>query len=450
MKSCSLKVRVGVYSGLVTIVSLLAGAAVLIPAVRHYQLVQTDRMMKDGADELLWDLINFRDAPRDPSAQLEQRFLPFVLQRHHVQVEGTGGKVLYRSPEPLDAPLEVGTGQTRTIRFKGEPFRVGAWQEGPYLVKVGVSLSSVTEFQNEIGRGLVVALPVAGLIALCGGVLLGRRAVAPVAELGEAAERISVHAPAERLPLPACQDEIGKLTHLLNDSFDRLQASYDSATRFAADASHQLKTPVAILRAGLDHLSRETGLDSPQAAEVSVLLQQTRRLTALIDDLLMLSKADAGRLQLEKRPTDLVPLVAAAIDDLQTLSAEKHLRIDDELPGELTADVDRRAVAVILQNLIENAAKYTPAGGTVRVRTTRNSPWISITVANTGPALAPEDRERIFERFHRGPVVGENIRGHGLGLSIARELARAHGGELQVGDTSEGWIEFEFRLPDAV
>lgn len=449
MKSCSLKVRVGVYSGLVTIVSLLAGAAVLIPGVRHHQLIQMDRMMKDGADELLWDLVNFRDAPQDPTAQLEQRFLPFVLQRHHVQVEGAGGKVLYRSPQPLDAPLDVAVGQTRTIRHKGEEFRAGAWQEGPYLVKVGVSLSPVIEFQDEIGRGLVIALPVAGFIALLGGMLLGRRAVAPVAELGEAAERIGVHAPTERLPLPACNDEIGKLTHLLNRSFDRLQASYDSATRFAADASHQLKTPVAILRAGLDHLSRETGLDSPQAAEVAVLLQQTRRLTALIDDLLMLSQADAGRLQLEKDTTDLVPLIAAAIDDLQTLSAEKDLSIQEDLPGELIAEVDRRAVAVILQNLVENAAKYTPTGGTVKIRAGRSTGWIAITIANTGRALQPEDRERIFERFHRGPVVGENVRGHGLGLSIARELARAHGGELRVSEASDGWIEFEFRLPAA-
>lgn len=449
MKSCSLKVRVGVYSGLVTVVSVLAGAAVLIPAVRHHQLVQMDRTMKDGADELLWDLINFRDAPQDPSVQLEQRLLPFVLQRHHVQVEGTGGKVLYRSPQPLDAPLDVAVGQTRTIHYKGEDFRVGAWQEGPYLVKVGVSMSPVIEFQDEVGRGLAIALPVAGLIALIGGMLLGRHAVAPVAELGEAAERISVHAPTERLPLPACHDEIGKLTQVLNRSFDRLQSSYDSATRFAADASHQLKTPVAILRAGLDHLSRETGLDSPQAAEVAVLLQQTRRLTALIDDLLMLSKADAGRLQLEKNTADLVPLIAAAIDDLQTLSAEKNLSIEYALPGELVANVDRRAMAVILQNLVENTAKYTPSGGTVKILASRNDASIVITVANTGTTLELEDQERIFERFHRGPVVGENVRGHGLGLSIARELARAHGGELRVSDASDGWIEFELRLPTA-
>ena len=242
MKSCSLKVRVGVYSGLVTIVSLLAGAAVLIPGVRHHQLIQMDRMMKDGADELLWDLVNFRDAPQDPTAQLEQRFLPFVLQRHHVQVEGAGGKVLYRSPQPLDAPLDVAVGQTRTIRHKREEFRAGAWQEGPYLVKVGVSLSPVIEFQDEIGRGLVIALPVAGFIALLGGMLLGRRAVAPVAELGEAAERIGVHAPTERLPLLVDQGEA--------DEFLATQLRPELLREACAAAGH----PLALrLHPGYDH-----------------------------------------------------------------------------------------------------------------------------------------------------------------------------------------------------
>jgi two-component system heavy metal sensor histidine kinase CusS len=449
MKRCSLKVRVGAYSCLVTIASLLAGAAVLLPIVRHHQLVQVDRMMKDGADELLWDLVNFRDAPRDPRSRLEQRFLPFVLQRHSLQVVGLEGQDLYRSPDPLDAPLEVAAGEVRTIDHEGKPVRVGAWQEGPYLVKVGASLSSVLEFQDELRRGLMIAVPVTGLLAFVGGMLLGGRAVAPVTKLGEAAERISVHAPDERLPAPRSEDEIGRLTRVLNRSFDRLQASYDSATRFGADASHQLKTPVAILRAGLDHLSRETGLTPAQAAEVAVLIQQTRRLTALIDDLLMLSKADAGRLQLETTPVDLVPLVAAAIDDLQTLSADKKLRVETALPEVLEARADRKAVTIILQNLVENAAKYTPDGGAVKIHAHQDGTGVTLGVANTGPGLSPDDRERIFERFHRGPVVGENIRGHGLGLSIARELARAHGGELQVTDAPAGWIEFSLRLPAA-
>ncbi|RYD45735.1 MAG: HAMP domain-containing histidine kinase, partial [Verrucomicrobiaceae bacterium] len=168
---------------------------------------------------------------------------------------------------------------------------------------------------------------------------------------------------------------------------------------------------------------------------------------ALIDDLLMLSKADAGRLQLEKETADLVPLIAASIDDLQTLSVERNLQIEHDLPDELIAKVDRRAVAVILQNLIENAAKYTPAGGRVKILAERSAPWIVINVANTGSALKSEDREKIFERFHRGPVVGENVRGHGLGLSIARELARAHGGDLCASAAPEGWIAFEFRIP---
>jgi signal transduction histidine kinase len=294
---------------------------------------------------------------------------------------------------------------------------------------------------------LLLALPVVGLVVFIGGHWLGRRAVAPVADLSAAAERISAAAPQERLPIPATNDEIARLTEVLNRSFDRLQASYESATRFSADASHQLKTPVAVLRAGLDHLSRETGLTGPQASEIAVLRQQTRRLTALIDDLLLLAQADAGRLALEAEEIDLKPLIAAAEDDLQALVSDRDIRVEDELPESLIAKADRRRVMLVLQNLVENAAKYTPDGGTVKVGARQEDGWAVVSVANTGAAIPEEVREEIFERFRRGPAVGENVRGHGLGLNIARELIRAHGGDLRLVQADEGWIEFEFRLP---
>jgi signal transduction histidine kinase len=249
--------------------------------------------------------------------------------------------------------------------------------------------------------------------------------------------------------MPATNDEIARLTEVLNRSFDRLQSSYESATRFSADASHQLKTPVAVLRAGLDHLSRETGLTGPQAAEVAVLRQQTRRLTALIDDLLLLAQADAGRLALEAEEIDVVPLIAAAEDDLQALVHDRGIRVEHDLPASLIAKADRRRVMLVLQNLVENAAKYTPDGGWVKVGARYEDDSAVVSVANSGAAIPEEVREEIFERFRRGPAVGENVRGHGLGLNIARELIRAHGGDLRLVRADEGWIEFEFRLPEA-
>jgi signal transduction histidine kinase len=449
MKNWSLKVRVGVYSALLTVVALVVGAAVLMPVLYYHQVAQLDATLENDADELLRDLKNFRGAPVDPRQPLTANFIPLSLRGRYLIIEGPEHQILYQSPDLLGQYLPGHDGKTRTIRLFGRDCRVGSWQEGPYHVHVGTRLDGIENFQRDLRRGLLWALPVVGLVVFIGGHWLGRRAVAPVADLGAAAERISAAAPRERLPVPAANDEIARLTEVLNGSFDRLQASYESATRFAADASHQLKTPVAVLRAGLDHLSRETGLTGPQAAEVAVLRQQTRRLTALVDDLLLLAQVDAGRLTLEAEEIDLVPLVAAAEDDLLALTGEREIRVEKDLPDALVARADRRRVTLVLQNLVENAAKYTPDGGTVKISARPESGWAVVSVANTGGAIPPEAREEIFERFRRGPAVGENVRGHGLGLNIARELVRAHGGDLRLTRADGGWIGFEFRLPVA-
>jgi signal transduction histidine kinase len=449
MKNWSLKVKVGVYAALLTMVALAAGAALLMALLYFHQIAQLDATMKNGADELLRDLRNFRAGPDDPRRTLGGELIPLSLRDSHVMVEGPEGQLLYRSASLGGLRLDGAPDQVRSGPLPGGKCRIGAWREGPYLVRIGAPLDAIEGFQRDVLRSLWLSLPAVGVVVFFGGHWLGRRAVAPVAALGSAAARISASAPRERLPVPETKDEIARLTEVLNRSFDRLQASYEAARHLAADASHQLKTPVAVLRAGLDHLSRETGLTGPQAAEVAVLLQQTRRLTALIDDLLLLSQADAGRLVLDAAEFDLVPLIAAASDDLQALVSERDIRVEEQLPDRLPVRADRHRVAMVLQNLIENAAKYTPAGGRVRIRAAAADDWAVVGVANTGNPIPAGAREKIFERFHRGPTVGENVRGHGLGLNIARELVRAHGGELLLKDGADPWTDFEFRLPAA-
>ena len=450
VKSWSLKVKVGVYSALITVVALSAGFAVLMPVLYFHQVSQLDELLRNDAEELIRDLQNFRGAPVDPRRPLAARLIPLSLRGRYLEVEGPEGQVIYRSPNLRDTHLEGMPGKTKTVVIAGRNCRVGVWREGPYLIRIGTRLGVIEGFQNDLQLALLVSLPVIALVVFIGGVWLGRRAVAPVAGLSEAAERISAANPGERLPLPTAKDEIARLTEVLNRSFDRLQTSYETAARFSADASHQLKTPVSILRAGLDHLSRETSLSEGQAAEVSLLRQQTRRLTALIEDLLLLAQVDAGRLDMEVACIDLNPLVANACDDLETMVAASDISVEMHLPEKLPALADRRRVALVLQNLVENAAKYTAAGGKVRISGSLANGWSSIQVANTGEAIPEEDREHLFDRFRRGSKVGENVRGHGLGLNIARELIRAHGGDLTLNSTESGWIEFEFRLPSGV
>jgi len=447
MKTWSLKVKVGAYAALLTVISLAAGISIVMGILYYNQLAELDEELGGEVKEMIWDFQHLASAPQDPRAAITGEMIPMTLRDHYLVIRGPEGQILYRSPNLLDLSPGGETGTRYTMRIGRKNCRLGVVLEGGYQVTIGSSLSAIERFQRDLRRSLLIALPVVGLVVFVGGHLLGRRAVAPVAGLSDAAERISATSPKERLPLPQSGDEIARLTEVLNRSFDRLQTSYESATRFSADASHQLKTPIAILRAGLDHLAGEKGLTPSQLSEVSVLRQQTRRLTALIEDLLLLAQADAGRLQLESAELDLKPMIEAALDDLQTLVLERGITVEKELPGELLTLGDGRRVRLVLQNLIENAAKYTEENGFVRVRAFHESDWAVVRIGNSGGTITPDDRERIFERFRRGSAVGENVRGYGLGLNIARELVRAHGGELKLSSADEGWTEFEFRLP---
>lgn len=450
MRKWSFKVKVGVYAAMLTMAALFAGVCVMMLTLYFYQIGEFDEELEEEAGELVWDLGMFKDSPKDPNLPLTDELIPVTLRNHYLMVEGPDEKLVYQSPNLRGVPLTGELGVCHTETILGESCRVGAWRKGPYLVRVGARLNLVERFMKDLGVGFAAALPAVGLVVFFGGMLLGRRTVAPVAELSAAAERISANNPRERLPVPATQDEIAKLTEVLNRSFDRLQSSYEVATRFSADASHQLKTPIAILRAGIDHLLRDTELTPSQTSELALLLQQTRRLTSLIEDLLLLAQADAGRMFVEKKDLDFKTLAQAAFDDLQVLVGDRNIAVEESFLDIPSVFADRRLIGMVLQNLTENAAKYTPEGGTIRMSTFTEPGWVGVRISNTGDAISEADRLLIFERFRRGKDTGGGVRGHGLGLNIARELARAHGGDVALLSAEQWNIEFELRLPAVV
>jgi len=222
------------------------------------------------------------------------------------------------------------------------------------------------------------------------------------------------------------------------------------SARFSADASHQLKTPVTVLRAGLEELLAGETVTVGLREEVSALIHQTYRITSVIEDLLLLSRMDAGRLQIDFRPIDLAPLVEAWLDDLSALPEQTELKIETEIPDTLMVAGEKRYLTLILQNLLENAQKYNRPAGRIRLTARCEDGWAILTVANTGRPIPGPAQEHIFERFHRG-TAAEDVPGHGLGLNLARELARRHGGDVRLARSDEEWTEFEvrFRLADS-
>jgi signal transduction histidine kinase len=224
-------------------------------------------------------------------------------------------------------------------------------------------------------------------------------------------------------------------------------AELQRSARFSADASHQLKTPVTVLRAGLEELLAREHRTPAECQEVSALIHQTYRLSSLIEDLLLLSRLDAGRLKLALAPVNLSQLIEAALDDLSALPDEFDLQIETDFPPDLHIAGEKRYSAIILQNLLENARKYNRPGGRIQFRATPANGEVKLSVINSGSPIPVAAQTHIFERFHRG-AVGENVPGYGLGLNLARELARLHQGDLRLVRSDSTGTEFAvtFRL----
>jgi signal transduction histidine kinase len=447
MNSWSLKVKFGFYAATLTMLALLSGVSILLPTIHFRQLSELDRLMEQNAGEFFRDLENFQGAPMNPRHPLSAKFIPLSLQNRQLILKGPEGQLLFESPGLNGRNLSELTEGFLTKEFEGRKIRVGAFQKSPFSLQIGADMKPLQELQNTILIGLAYAGSIAAMVVFIGGFLLGKYAIRPISALTKAAESISVHASDDRLPIPPSRDEVYRLSIVLNEAFERLRNAYAAATRFSADASHQLKTPIAVLRLGLEELRSRTETDEQLHSEIDSLLQQTRRLTALINDLLLLAQADAGRLQLEQETVDLEPLINSAVDDLETLTFEKEITIEKSISHPLRTNVDQRRLNLALQVLIENAAKYTPRGGKIRVLGSIENGVLTLDIGNTGKRLTEQDTKEIFERFRRGSGVGENVSGHGLGLNIAKTLLTAHGGDLCLIESDADWVEFRLTLP---
>jgi signal transduction histidine kinase len=217
------------------------------------------------------------------------------------------------------------------------------------------------------------------------------------------------------------------------------------SARYSADASHQLKSPVTVLRAGLDALLAREDFKPEVYHELSALLHQTYRLTGVIDDLLLLSRMDAGHLQIEAEPVNISQLIEEWLDDLGALPDSPDVKIEKQFPTKLYVAGEKRYTSLIVQNLLENARKYNRPGGRIRVMAQAEEAEVLLNIGNTGRPIDGSAQQHIFERFHRGSVRSP-VSGHGLGLNLARQLARLHGGEIRLVRSNDDWTEFELRL----
>jgi heavy metal sensor kinase len=301
---------------------------------------------------------------------------------------------------------------------------------------------------------LLIAVPAGLAAASLGGWWLARKALLPVGRMTSKAEQIGIDRLGERIAVPRPADELSRLAVTLNAMLDRLQRGVAEKQRFIAHASHDLRTPLAVMRAELD-VSLRGDLPDGARAVLESAREEVDRMSRTVDNLLTLTQADEGELQLLTTRVALSDEVRSAIRSLAPTAAAKGLAVRqcDALPDGDSGlvDADAHRVDQALVNLIENAIKYTPAGGEVTVRTWRRADEVGVTVADTGPGIPPEVLGQVFDRFFRvDSARGRASGGSGLGLAICREVAEAHDGRIWVESEPGRGSAFSLALPAPV
>ncbi len=423
------------YTLVLALTFALIGAAVWI-ALEHSILETADRELRAR----LTDVKRYVDSfSPDDFRHLEQEFREESLLSQsvaNIRIADPQGHWLFRtpsaeiwpplkSPSPLQSRYETIRVRHDKVRLLTAPIRVGT-------VQIGLGIGELEEVKNGFLWTIGLGSPLLLLVAAMGGYWMSGRALSPVDRISQAAAQISAQDLSARLPSSGADDELDRLSGVLNEMLRRLQSAFHRITEFTADASHELRTPIAVIQTTSELMqSRPRTLEEHLAAWSRVRIE-TERTSLLIGDLLLLARSDAGKSALDFHPIDLAETVRSATDEMRVMAEAKGLSLSIDAPSAcpIHGDPDalRRAVCILL----DNAIKFTPSPGSVSVRVTTGAQAL-VTVSDTGVGIAEQDWPLIFERFYR--VSKDRSRqtgGSGLGLSIAQWIVKRHGGVIEV------------------
>ena len=323
------------------------------------------------------------------------------------------------------------------------PVVVGGEQVGTLLVRLPEGTVPVADqqFRRSVNILLAVGAAIAGLVALTAGLLFARRTTRPVTELTAAAEDLRSGDRSRRAAVSGT-DEIGQLAQAFNEMAHSVEQEDAVRRSFAADVAHELRTPLAVLRSQLEAL--QDGVLAPSPDLVASLHDETLRLGRLVADLETMTSADGVAFSLRRESLDLADVVASAVTDLDHRFAEQRLQLLPRLSPALVCG-DETRLRQVVTNLLTNALKFVPPGGSVSVTTGEGSGVAELTVADDGPGIPPEDLDRVFDRFYRGAHARAG--GSGIGLAVVASLVEAHGGDVRASNLASGGACFRVRLP---
>ncbi len=420
--------------------------------------ISLDRSINDTADrELRTRLANVRHYvdgfSADDLQHLEEEFREESLLGQasaNIRISDLHGKWLFHTPGSEAWPFQtIAEGEPKTFLVNSEPVRLLSAPVKLGAVQIGLPIRDFEEVKRGFLWWIGLGSPALLLLACLGGYWMSGRALKPVDEISKAAAQISAHELSARLPASGVGDELDRLSGVLNEMLSRLEAAFKRITEFTADASHELRTPLAVIHTTAELMQTRPRIVEEHLKSWRMVTAESERMGGLIGDLLTLARSDAGQAELEFQLVDLAEIARAAVDEMRVISEAKELRMSvaAQTPCFVRGDADalRRAICILL----DNAIKFTPAGGEVRIAAHGQGDAL-VTVSDTGAGIAADDLPFIFERFYRASKDRSRSNGGaGLGLSIARWIITKHGGEIRVTSALGKGSTFSVVLPMA-
>jgi heavy metal sensor kinase len=456
------------YAGVLTAVFVVLGALTLI-FLRHYleaSVLDTQaRRARQIADTLLAAIDRTGEGV---ARQVEDLYSPEANDRF-IRISRADGRLVYVSASPHDGsfvPSEVPVvpaaasfvRQSTLVRKQqvrsgslligavGYPSAAGAAPR--YIVEVGVSTERTESTLRQVLLLLVIGLPIAVGIAVAGGFILVRRALKPVDGIARKAEEITQLNLSERLPVMRTGDELESLSISLNHMISRLEDAIQTSKRFVADASHELRTPLTVLRGELESLAQDAQLRAHTRESLGSMLEEVDRLAEIVESLLALSKLDAGDTSSERVQFDLGELATTTAGQMSLLAEDKNITVTCEVAQQVMIEGDRARMKQVVVNLLDNAIKYTPNGGRVLLKISRDAREAILDVADNGMGIPTEALPHMFKRFFRvDDSRSRDQGGAGLGLSIVKSICNAHGAAVEVTSSPGEGSRFRVRQP---
>ncbi|MCI0606394.1 ATP-binding protein [bacterium] len=453
MRAFSIRIRLAVWYFAVLAVTFCVFSLLAFEEMRRSILSAVD-------DELSGRAKSFEKMLNAQGTRSSRNLIQEELTRHAgndlIQISDKAGDWVYRSPVMLryesSLPKDRQQAQLVTIEAEGEPLRVlntniRIGQE-TYRVQLAEPIRGYENAIKRFGLVMLLTLPVLLLVASLGGYWVSRRALEPVDRITKAAVAITAQSLSRRLEVPDPNDELRRLTETLNAMLDRLERAFKRVTRFTADASHELRTPLAYMR-----MMAEVSLHRPRLEEeyrdiLSSIVDEIKATTDLVERLLFLARADAGS-ELEKTQLDLSEIAFEASTEAEIMAKAKQIDFRSQMKRvPLWINGDRESLKRLCLILIDNAIKYTPAGGEVNLALKMVENSARLEIQDTGIGIAASDLPHIFERFYRAHKARtREFGGAGLGLAIGRYIAEAHGGKIEVTSTPGQGSIFRFLVP---